>query len=354
MAAKTNNQYSSNLRKFFQIHAFPAVKVSQSHFMTVDGKAYAIVGQHVLRSPVFSHFDVLDHTGQRADDQTAETVYAHVSMLQLTTYIEQMKDKIQQSSVNERKPNNKRWMDEDIGELTRLKFKAEYGEDLNDVQRENERMLTLLQELTMQSERVSKLDHWIVDDFQDFYRAWNAFWKAYQQRMALLFKFREFLMEKNIDEEGMTGSGLRQVYLEANAMHQLFAQSIPVSIPFITDVDDWILFMAQLGRVHPDNKRDPGVKPFWRFLYRFFKQTYKLILWFIFPVSIILAIAELLSSDDLLLVGSFLLAFFLAYIMDKSILESGARKRSQQQRKDRLGTQSIIQRKYQQAFSLLK
>src|SRR5699024_196306 len=78
------------------------------------------------------------------------------------------------------------------------------------------------------------------------------------------------------------------------------------------------------------------------------------ILWFIFPVSIILAIAGLLSSDGLLLVGSFLLAFFLAYITDKSILESGARKRSQQQREDRLGTQSIIQMKYQQAFSLLK
>lgn len=275
-------------------------------------------------------------------------------MLQVTTYIEQMKDRIHQLSVNERKPNNKRWMDEDIGELTRLKFKAEYGEDLNDVHRDNERMLTLLQELTMQSERVSKLDHWIVDDFQDFYRAWNVFWKAYQQRMALLFKFREFLMKKNIDEEGMTGTSLRQVYQEANAMHQLFAKSIPVSTPFITDVDDWILFMAQLGRVHPDNKRDTGVKPFWRFLYRFFQQTYKLFLWFIFPVSIILAIAGLLSSDGLLLVGSFLLAFFLAYITDKSILESGARKRSQQQRKDRLGTQSIIQRKYQQAFSLLK
>src|SRR5690625_5577278 len=80
-------------------------------------------------------------------------------------------------------------------------------------------------------------------------------------------------MKKNIDEEGMTGTSLRQVYQEANAMHQLFAKSIPVSTPFITDVDDWILFMAQLGRVHPDNKRDTGVKPFWRFLYRFFKQT---------------------------------------------------------------------------------
>src|SRR5699024_4276961 len=105
LAVKTNNQKSPNLRKFFQIHAFPAVKVSQSHFMTVDGKVYVIVGQHVLRSPVFSHFDVLDHTGQRADDQIAETVYAHVSILQVTTYIEQMKDKIQRSSVNERKPN---------------------------------------------------------------------------------------------------------------------------------------------------------------------------------------------------------------------------------------------------------
>src|SRR5699024_12618541 len=114
--------------------------------MTVDGKAYAIVGQHVLRSPVFSHFDVLDHTGQRADDQTAETVYADVSMLQVTTYIEQMKDKIQRSSVNERKTNNKRRMDEDIGELTSLKFKAEYGEDINDVQRDNKRKMTLIEQ----------------------------------------------------------------------------------------------------------------------------------------------------------------------------------------------------------------
>src|SRR5699024_12826622 len=90
LAVKTNIHKSPNLRKFFQIHAFPAVKVSQSHFMTVDGKVYAIVGQHVLRSPVFSHFDVLDHTGQRADDPIAETVYAHVSMLQVTTHIEQI------------------------------------------------------------------------------------------------------------------------------------------------------------------------------------------------------------------------------------------------------------------------
>jgi len=35
-------------------------------------------------------------------------------------------------------------------------------------------------------------------------------------------------MKKNIDEEGMTGTSLRQVYQEANAMHQLFAKSIPV------------------------------------------------------------------------------------------------------------------------------
>ncbi|WP_175284978.1 hypothetical protein [Lentibacillus jeotgali] len=52
-------------------------------------------------------------------------------MTQLTVKLEQLKNRLYQSSANERKPDNKRWMDEDIGEMTRLKFKKDYDIDID-------------------------------------------------------------------------------------------------------------------------------------------------------------------------------------------------------------------------------
>ncbi len=312
---------------------------------------YVTVGQKELHAPVFSHFDVLDHTGKRADHQTAETMYTYVSMLQSTIYLEKLKDRLVKSATNERKSDNTHWMDGDSGEMTRLKFQSEYGVDINELQRDQERIAALLEDLSIQKEYLTKLDHWYVADFQAFQHAWDAFWQVYQQRMSLLFTFREFLLGKNIVERTMTGTGLRQLYEEANALHQLFAESIAVNKPLITDIDDWITCQFQLGRMEPNNQHAPLVSDRW---YRFVQSVFRLLWWGIFPVALILTATGVFSRGQLIWTGVLLLVWFLGYRIHQSKLKKMIRERRLARSKDQLGSQPIIKETYQQTFTQWK
>src|SRR5690625_1662553 len=177
MTPKINKQKHSNLHSQFQKYAFSAIKISQSPSMTVDGNTFAIVGQHIFRSPLYSHFDVMDHNGERADEQVAEIVYAYSSMIQITSYLVQLQTNVEKARAKERDLNEDLWMGTDIERMVRSRFKKEYDEDFSNLKRVNRKILPLFQELQTQAEHLSKLDHLTLDSFQVFYRVWKAFWK---------------------------------------------------------------------------------------------------------------------------------------------------------------------------------
>lgn len=349
MANKIKKWRLSNLRKQFQKYAFPGFKVTHGPFITVEDKMYMVVGQNMFQSPLYSHFDVLDLNGERADEQTAEMVFVYSSMIQITSYLKQLENKVEKSRANERTLNDDLWMGIDIEWMVRSRFKKEYGEDFNKLKRINRKILPLFQELQTRAEELSKSENLTIDSFQDFTQAWSTFWKGYEERMSFLFTFRNFLQEKNIQEETMAGSGFYHVYQEANAIYSIFSESIPMESPFIKDIDDLIVCTAQLGRVQPEKKYETGVKPIWNISYRFFSQVYKLIK-YIFPVPIILVFLGVLSTYELVKIALVFITFLLPYLINKNVLKSLLKKQMQQKRIKLLGRLPIVQTKYQQAF----
>lgn len=102
---------------------------------------------------------MLDLNGERADEQTAEMVFVYSSMIQITSYLKQLENKVEKSRANERTLNDDLWMGIDIEWMVRSRFKKEYGEDFNKLKRINRKILPLFQELQTQAEELSKSEN---------------------------------------------------------------------------------------------------------------------------------------------------------------------------------------------------
>src|SRR5699024_6783202 len=109
------------LKKYFKNQELPDFSVTQSPYIHMDGDRYAIIGQFTLHSFLFSHFDVLDQYGNRADHDTGQNMYRYIAMIQLSAFM---------AIIQEWMNDSGQTLEDDAAEI-REEFKNQYGHDIN-------------------------------------------------------------------------------------------------------------------------------------------------------------------------------------------------------------------------------
>ncbi|AXF56046.1 hypothetical protein [Salicibibacter kimchii] len=292
-------------------------------------------------SPIISYFDVLDEFGNRADEQTAHTVYAYMAKFPLAYRLGAIKDWLH---------TDREYEDTDENRFFYESFKKETGEDLRSLEKENDELQRRLAALVKQTQMIEQMDDWAVDRFQEFDRAWDAFWAIYEKRLETLIDFRQFIVENNANVV-VTHTHWNNIYQEANAMFCLFSESIPARPPFITNADDFIQLNEQLGRALPDEDPPHLFTRFDRISRRIFSRAYKLILGGLLPISILLMFLNAVSAGIVYAVTGIGIMFFIAEAADKPARKRLVAERYQQHRAEVLENQPIIQKKYKWAFT---
>src|SRR5699024_5057969 len=194
---------------------------------------------------------------------------------------------------------------------------------------------------------------WNEKDLLDFEPVWDDFWDTYEERMKVLFDFRKFIWQndKNVQVQE---TSLKNLYLEANEMYQLFSESLPADQPLITEMDDFLQVTEELGRVSTQENHNQLLTMFERFSMHFFQRMYQFLLWICFPVSLIVIVSKLwldgnfTKSPFTFLVLAFV--FLTAHLTDKHARKTKMTHRYKQQREARLGEHAIIRSKYYQAY----
>lgn len=331
--------------KLFKQRAVPDFKILQTQFVSVDGQKYSLVGQFILDTILCSHYDVFDQEGVPAEEKVAEKVYTSIAQLQITYYFEKLLHLF--SEQQQKKPNQL----DAIGQA----FKKEHNIDIEHLL-DNEQVKTLLQELIKEKHVLTNMEVLDTGQMSKFGQAWEAFWLVYESRMETLFTFREYVWNNNQNVK-IQETDLHPIYQEADAVYQLFSNSLPASEPLISSVNDLIKVACQTGKAGEDDLGTSLLTPFEKFSKGFFKFSYRLLLWLLFPVSLIKFFADIPSGEaSFTLPLNFLIwgiILFFAHVTDKRGRRTLISRRYAKSREERLGQNQLIRTKYFQAYEAL-
>lgn len=349
---RTTLQQTPDLRKHFSRKAFPKIKVTQSPFLNVNGKSYAVVGQHIIRSsPLFTYYNVIDKAGNAVNNKTAEKVYSYVAMTQMVTY---MSEKKSQHRIRQNKGKQMEEVDHYLSEKLRLKYKSVHGVNITDLQAENDQILPSFEKMECANHKLLKTEHWSEIDLQQFQQTWEAFWEVYQERMSQLFHFYSFCNDNKFTQDVLMGTQLDYIYREAQAMYELFTKSIPDESPFIEKIHDFIILMAQLGYA-PDTANEGELfKRTSASLSTLLQRVVVISLWGLIPVAGLLFFINRLSISTIV---SFLIITLTCYLVEMLIrhnITNSVENHILAERKNAISEQPIVQTTYTTVYTALQ
>lgn len=348
-------QQVPNIREHFKRRSFPGMKVTQSPFITVNGNSYSVIGQHIiLSSPLYTYYDVLDEDGVPASLDIAEQVYSYVAMTQITTFMSKLKAQLIEPIEDPRKDNQTERIDEDLSEQIRLKYMLKYDVNILKLEEENSKIQFLFEQVESANESLLEMNNWTESNLQEFQRAWKAFWNVYQGRITKLFQFYHYCKNFEIIQDVVNGTQLDHIYREAKEMYELFTNGIPEDTPFIEDVHDFITLMAQLGHEPYNSSKGKTFRPVGAALEYVLHKAYKIMLWVLVPIFVLLFI---INNVSLLSLGEVVFITFGCYIADllvRSYLESAAQKHVKKQRNHSISRQPIVQTAYKETYAALQ
>ena len=324
------------LFKSFKPVAIPGFRVTQTKYITYKGELYCIIGHKNFRSPLYTHFDVINSYGERASEEVGLVVYQYISMLALTQYMNDLN----------------KWLEPrgEISEQTRTieaQLKQYNGEDLSGLLDEQKQILERFEAVFLKAKKVLRANEWTTKQFNDIQRSWRRFWTLYEKRLPKLFNYRTFILNHQLSSE-LEDQQTSYLFAEANAMHQLLVDMIPTEQPIITNVNDLIQLNYELGR--KKTAVNELVKPSENFSFHFFK--YGLVASFVFMiVSLVLWITG--RFGFLVFVGSIALgAIFLSVRIANDVgLFRLIDKRLKELRAKQLPSTQVIKRSYKKALN---
>lgn len=347
--------HTPDLREHFSRKAFPGFEVTQSPFLSVNGKFYAVVGQHVIRSsPLVTSYNVMDEEGNVASHTTAEKVYSYVAMTHITKFMSEKRSQLLNAHTRQNKGRDTEEADQLIEETLILKYKSEHGVNITDLLEENNHMIHMFERMEAAQLALWEMDYWPEDAFQEFLQAWEAFWKVYQKRLSQLFHFYSFCNEFGSFQDILAGTRLENIYREAKEMVDLFTKSIPEEVPFIEDVHDFISLMAQLGHV-PLNVHEgelfnrPGA-----LLRLLLQRVAKVFLWGIVPVTVLLFFINIVSYSSMAGAVFITAGCFVGELLVRDYLKKSVEKYISEERINSLSEQPIVRTKYHKAYTELQ
>src|SRR5699024_8728907 len=217
-----------DLREHFARKAFPGYEVTQSPFLSVNGKFYTVVGQRVIRSsPLVTSYHVMDEEGNVASHTTAEKVYSYVTMAHITKFMSEKRSQFLNAHTRQNKRRDTEESDQLVEETLILKYKSKHGVNITDLLEEDDYIIHLFERMENAQLALWEMDYWTEDAFQAFLQAWDSFWKVYQKRMSQLFHFYSFCNGFGSFQDILAGTLLETIYREAKEMYELFTKSIP-------------------------------------------------------------------------------------------------------------------------------
>lgn len=311
----------------------------QSQFIEINGQNYAVVGQQTLGSFLFSHYDVFDTSCGRADEEKAATIYHYISKFQMTEVLERMIELLE--DVADEPP------------FDHEEFAEKYGEDVAALQRENKEIRSLLHQLVYEKGMISNIEVWKVDDFQRLTEKWNAFWDVYEQRLKKLFILREYIWEHNLNV-AIQETNVRNLYVEANAMYSFFSDSLSTERPVVTNIDDLIEIVGELGRVPSYGDQTRYLTPFERFSMHFFKMGYRAFLFGAVPLALIGMFVGNISFRTVVILLFIATTLFTAHTTDTLGRRTKIMRRFKKARKKQMATHPLMRTQYATAYETVK
>lgn len=334
----------TKLESQFKKKALPHMHISQSKPITIHGKNYRVVGQYTFKSPMLTYFDVYDDSGVRANEKNGLTVFTYIASLQIAEqlsqnkYIKNYEDMVLETDIP--------------ATVSQVLQTSEYKD-----------VLTLFQDypaitdawdvLHSAMKQVSESASWDVDNLQPFYQAWHVFWVAYSKRLKSLFRLRDLIVQHKL-LDAIKGTNLESIYEEAEFMYQLFAGTIPIQKPIISEIDDLLMLNYELGRVKQPGLEASIITRFELFSNKLFKVIFRLLLWILLPVALILVLLGIESSRFLFVSMAFAFFSYYVYMVDANGMKANIASRSKDHRQKLLPEQPIIQTTYNERFSQYK
>lgn len=355
MSELQKDLYKLDLREYFSRKAFPEFEITQSPVLEMEGKLYSVVGQHIIRSsPFFVHYSVFDEEGNQANTRIAEKVYHYVAMSHMVSFMAEKRSQILKADNRKRKSRDIEQVDHFISEKLRLKYLSIHGVNIIDLEAENTQLVELFKILESTNLLLSEIDYWTEDDLQTFQQAWESFWGVYQKRLYHLLQFYSYCNNIGSLEEALAGTKLEYIYLEAKVMYELFTKSIPEEAPFIENVDDFIMLMAQLGHVMDKVNEGELFKQATAFLSRSLHKLSQVLLRIALPIIVMLFVLDVVSFSSITSVLLNTLGSFIAYSLVSNGLKKSVENHLVEQRVQSISEQPIVQLEYHQAYSKLQ
>lgn len=247
------------LLKTFKPVAIPGFRVTQTKYIKYKGELYCIIGHKNFRSPLYTHFEVINSYGERASDDIGLIIYEYISMLNI---IEYMTD-LNQWAVPK-------------GDMTKQtqtiqqQLKQYNGDDLLELLNEQGELMERFEAVFLKAKKVRREDEWKLRHFTDLHRSWRRFWTLYEERLPRLFQYRTFIVNHQLTGQ-LEDEQTQHLFAEANGMYQLFVDMIPTEQPLITNVKDFIQLNYELGRKNSPADRKLLVTSGEHISYYFFK-----------------------------------------------------------------------------------
>lgn len=321
-------------KKNFRKHALLKAKILETKSIIIGNKEYRIIGQQLISSPLFSHFEVVDQEGNRGNRSIEEKVYTYISMLQMINHFKQIKP----------------WLKQQKNETDGASVQDDsVHHSVSIILHDSEHVLTLFNELEDKAASFVNEDIWNEKHFKELQPIWNAFWQTYEKRLEHLFNLHTHVFDSHLTKKTKKDF-LNSVYKEVHFTMYLFKETIPLHDPFITDINDFITLNSQLGKITESPERQELIQKKERFSFHFFKtMLYALVLIQIVVAGLtiigVLHLASVITTFILVL-----LVFYFGYINDRELLKT-IETRLKSARRQQLNSAPLLRKKYKKEFT---
>lgn len=327
-------------KKIFRKYALLKAKILETKSIHIGKNDYRMIGQQLIASPLFTHFEVVDEEGTRAPKRMEEKVYTYMSMLQIINHFKKIKPWLQEQDNQMERERNKSKSNVTDQQMYQI---------AKDIIHNSSDILKLLNELDEKTTELFKNNKWTEKLFLELLPKWNAFFKSYEQRLKQLSIFHTYVVENHLMREIET-TFLDAVFKESHFNMHLFNETIPLHASFLTDINDFITLNGQLGRV----EETPQIQEIIQQKERFYFHFFKVILYTLIAIQVVVSVLTFLNVLHITsVVTTFMLIlmfFYIGYVNDRELLKT-IETRLKTYRREQLPSIPVIRTTYKKQFN---
>lgn len=268
---------NKDYKRAYKARALPVSPIYQSKEVEMKDKRFVLVGQYLLhRSPLVSHFDVVDCKFQSVDDEIAKQVHDIIIKMQLVYCLQPLLGPIE--AQNEIQQNIQHGIDEMlIGQA-----------DLANITFALHELVDQTATLRMQS---------VINGpvLEQFLRKWDVFWTLYEERSLVLRRMLPQLV-KRINKFQDATEREQQLFTaildEGHMLQDIFSYLASGQETLFETIDHFLEWSYKLGRIDSVTKPAVSLSLYEKATYKMLKALLIFSYWIVIPFTLLMFVIE--------------------------------------------------------------